>query len=148
MTQPNQPGLYIAITERIVAIVKIIGKKPYLEINKGINLTSLWNKDDISILTDVEMAHIKSCLMNNKLLLIPVLDTFMANTFQASSIPPTTIEFNDEDTSRWIDLYKTMKKTGVSTIELIKSIMFDGNYTLTQAKMIYQYLERKINSKC
>lgn len=145
--KPTKPGMYIAVTPKLLAIVKIINNEPFLEIKNGINLIDYWKNNRLSLLLESELSHIKMCQTTNKLVLIPLLDSNVYEQFNITEFPLSSIEFTQEDVNNWIEMYRTLQSNGVQKEELINTIMFDGPYTFAQARLIFDYIDKKLK-KC
>lgn len=150
-TIPTKPGLYIACTPKVLAIVKIIGEPPFLSIPSAIDLTNYWRKDNVGLVLEQELAHLKSAINLNQLVLIPIGDINYIDMFDnnfAESIPLGNVEFDEEHLERWKSLYISIVNNGSSMNQLLSTIMFDGPYTLAQARLVYDYILKKLkNSK-
>lgn len=147
MNIPIKAGLYIAITPKVLAIIKVTNVSPYLEISSGINLIDFWRTDKTVRLLDTELAYIKTCAMKKKLVVLPICSKEDYEEFDISDIPLPRIEFNDDDIKDWSDTYAICKQTGEPSDTIINTIMFSGPYTTAQAKSIYTYIENKYNRR-
>lgn len=146
MINPKKPGMYIAVTPKLIALVKIVNVSPFLNIKNGINLIKYWQEDEHNLLTETEYSHIQSCHMTSKLVLIPILDSNIYEQFNITKIPMSKIEYSQEDMNNWRETYIALQQTGTDVRNLINTIMFDGPYTIAQATLIFDFIKKKLGN--
>lgn len=148
MTKLTEPGLYIAITPRVIAIVKVIGESPCLIIKSAVDLKDYWKNEHVGLSLAEEISYLKSLIGKPELVLIPVATEEDLKLFKEHcSMPKPVIEFSEEETTKWRELYKLYTENGTSMTELLNVIMFDGPYTYKQAEMIYNYIVKKYSNE-
>lgn len=147
--KPTKSGLYLCITPKIIGVIKIIGQSPYLKIKSGIDLINFWKNDAGTLMLPQELSYIESLLNTNKIVFTSINDEeelgVFKNAFWDDALKGN-IEFDQESVDDWLDIYKSYLKNGIPTTNLIQRIMFDGPYTVTQAKLIYDYIVKRYNA--
>ena len=87
------------------------------------------------------------CQTNNKLVVIPILDSNIYEQFNITEFPLSNIEFSQEDTNNWCETYNLLLRSGQNPERLINMIMFDGPYTFAQARLVFDFVKKKLQ-KC